>query len=163
MHAPVLASDLNRNLAGDTMKILVLDDDRDFAMGLAALIEQMGHEPSVAYDCKTARALAGSLLFDVILADVELPDGDGRRTCDGLRIEGASQAAYMIAMTGRSDLGDNDFPSFDGYVRKPVTYDLLERVLEEWRIAAGLSRRPRVGKAHVAQEADEEAEQRAVT
>ncbi|SAL81562.1 PAS/PAC sensor hybrid histidine kinase [Caballeronia arvi] len=70
-------------LLGDTMKILVLDDDRDFATGLAALIERMGHEPSVAYECKTARALAGSRLFDVILADVELPDGDGRHTCDG--------------------------------------------------------------------------------
>jgi CheY-like chemotaxis protein len=99
----------------------------------------------------------------VILADVELPDGDGRHTCDGLRMEGASQAAYMVAMTGMSDLGDNDFPSFDGYVRKPVTYDLLERVLEEWRMAAGLSQRPRVDEAHVAQEAGEEAEQRAVT
>ena len=40
----------------------VLDDDRDFVTGLAALIEQMGHEPSVAYNCKTARAMAGSLL-----------------------------------------------------------------------------------------------------
>jgi DNA-binding response OmpR family regulator len=150
-------------LLGDTMKILVLDDDRDFATGLAALIERMGHEPSVAYDCETARALAGSRLFDVILADVELPDGDGRHTCDGLRMEGASQAAYMVAMTGRSDLGDNDFPSFDGYLRKPVTYDLLERVLEEWRMAAGLSRRLRVDEAHVAQVAGEEAEQRAIT
>ncbi|WP_250517661.1 response regulator [Caballeronia sp. INDeC2] len=92
------------------MKILVLDDDRDFATCLSALIEQMGHEPSIAHDCKTARALASRLLFDVILADVELPDGDGRHTCDGLRMEGASQAAYMVAMTGRSDLGDNDFP-----------------------------------------------------
>jgi hypothetical protein len=54
----------------------------------------MGHEPSVAYDCKTARALASSLLFDVILANVELSDGDGRHTCDGLRMKGASQSAY---------------------------------------------------------------------
>jgi hypothetical protein len=46
----------------------------------------------------------------------------------------------MIAVTGKTDLGDDDFPSFDGYVRKPVTYDLLERVLEEWRLAAGLDR-----------------------
>lgn len=131
------------------MEILVLDDDADFATGLAALIEQMGHEPSIAQDCKSARALPSSEVFDVILADVELPDGDGRHTCDGLRMTGASQAAYMLAMTGKSDLGDNDFPSFDGHMRKSVTYDLLERVLEEWRIAAGLSRRA-CSEAHVA-------------
>ncbi|SAL81565.1 hypothetical protein AWB74_05984 [Caballeronia arvi] len=78
-------------------------------------------------------------------------------------MEGASHAAYMVAMTGRSDLGDNDFPSFDGYLRKPVTYDLLERILEEWRMAAGLSRRLKVDVAHVTQQAGEEAEQRAIT
>jgi hypothetical protein len=60
----------------------------------------------------------------------------------GLRAEGASQTAYMIAVTGQANLGDDDFPSFDGYMRKPVTYDLLERVLEEWRDAADLDRSP---------------------
>jgi DNA-binding response OmpR family regulator len=125
------------------MKILVLDDDLDFATGLAALIGQMGHDAMIAHDCRTARRLASDQLFDVILADVELPDGDGRHTCDGLRMDGASQTAYMVSMTGRSDLGDNDFPSFDGYMRKPVTYELLERVLEEWRISAGLDRQGR--------------------
>jgi two-component system OmpR family response regulator len=40
----------------------------------------------------------------------------------------------MIAVTGRVDLGATDFPSFDGYVRKPITFELLESVLEEWRV-----------------------------
>jgi hypothetical protein len=48
----------------------------------------------------------------------------------------------MIAVTGRVDLGATDFPSFDGYVRKPITFELLESVLEEWRVAAGLDRQP---------------------
>jgi len=132
------------------MKILVFDDDRDFAAGLAALIEQMGHEVTVAHECESARQLASAQLFDVILADVDLPDGDGRHTCDSLRQEGASQTAYMVAITGRHDLGDNDFPSFDGYMCKPVTYDLLERVLEEWRVTAGLDRRARADESHAA-------------
>ncbi|WP_250536938.1 response regulator [Caballeronia sp. AZ10_KS36] len=132
------------------MKILVFDDDRDFTAGLAALIEQMGHEVTVAHECESARQLASAQLFDVILADVDLPDGDGRHTCDSLRQEGASQTAYMVAITGRHDLGDNDFPSFDGYMCKPVTYDLLERVLEEWRVTAGLDRHVRADEAQAA-------------
>jgi len=122
------------------MQILILDDDQDFANGLAALIARMGHGVAIAHNCAAARTFAHDRDFDVILADVDLPDGDGRHVCDGLRAEGASQGAYMIAVTGKTDLGDDDFPSFDGYVRKPVTYDLLERVLEEWRLAAGLDR-----------------------
>lgn len=122
------------------MQILVLDDDDDFASGIAALLLRMGHEATVAHDCEAARKLASSRPFDVILADVELPDGDGRHVCNGLRMQGPSQDAYMIAVTGRADLSDHDFPSFDGYVRKPITFELLESVLEEWRVAAGLDR-----------------------
>ncbi|WP_321796072.1 response regulator [Caballeronia sp. J97] len=120
------------------MNILVLDDDSDFAVSIAQLIEKMGHTVTVSTKCATARSLADTTPFDVILADVDLPDGDGRQTCGILRLDGASQAAYIIAVTGRSDLEDDDFPGFDGYLRKPVTYDVLDHVLEEWRVAAGL-------------------------
>jgi two-component system OmpR family response regulator len=121
------------------MQILILDDDRDLAVSLAALVEKIGHSATVAHDCVTARALAYSQPFDFILADVELPDGDGRIACEGLRSEGASQDAYMVAMTGRVDLEANDFAVFDGYIHKPITFEALERVLEEWRAAAGLT------------------------
>ena len=121
------------------MQILILDDDRDLAVSLAALAEKLGHAVTVAHDCQTARALAYSRPFDFILADVELPDGDGRVACESLRSEGASQDAYMIAITGRADLGDDDFAAFDGYLHKPITFDLLARVLQEWQTAAGLS------------------------
>ncbi|WP_438390493.1 response regulator [Caballeronia sp. DA-9] len=120
------------------MNILILDDDHDLAASLAALAEKLGHAVTVACDCETARALAYACPFDFILADVELPDGDGRVACEGLRSEGASQDAYMIAVTGRADLGNDDFAAFDGYLHKPITFDLLERVLGEWQAAAGL-------------------------
>ena len=82
------------------MHILVLDDDDDFASGIAALLVRMGHDAAVAHDCESAKRLASSRPFDVILADVELPDGDGRHVCNGLRMAGASQDAYMIARDG---------------------------------------------------------------
>ncbi|AMM18714.1 hypothetical protein AX768_31220 (plasmid) [Burkholderia sp. PAMC 28687] len=124
---------------GHRMQILILDDDHDLAASLEALVEKLGHAVTLAHDCETARALAYSSPFDFILADVELPDGDGRVACESLRSEGASQDAYMIAMTGRADLGNDDFAAFDGYLHKPITFDLLERVLGEWQTAAGLS------------------------
>ncbi|GAB5097454.1 hypothetical protein YK56LOC_31700 [Caballeronia sp. HLA56] len=112
----------------------------DLAQSLADLITKMGHQAAVAHDCESARALAQSRSFDIILADVDLPDGDGREVCEGLRMTGTSQEAVMIAVTGRVDLNDNDFPAFDGYMRKPLTYGPFERALEEWRVALGLSK-----------------------
>jgi two-component system OmpR family response regulator len=118
------------------MRVLILDDDCDLAEGLAALVEALGHTVTVAHDCETACALATAQTFDFILADVELPDGDGRTACEGMRDAGASQDAYMVAMTGRPDLWGDDFAAFDGYVRKPVTFESLERALKEWRAVA---------------------------
>ena len=77
------------------MQILILDDDRDLAASLAALTEKLGHAVTVAHDCETARTLAYSSAFDFILADVELPDGDGRVACESLRREGASQKTHI--------------------------------------------------------------------
>jgi two-component system, OmpR family, response regulator len=118
------------------MRVLILDDDCDLAEGLAALVEALGHTVTVAHDCETAGGLAAAQTFDFILADVELPDGDGRTACEVMRDAGASQDAYMVAMTGRLDLWGDDFAAFDGYVRKPVTFESLERALKEWRAVA---------------------------
>jgi two-component system, OmpR family, response regulator len=117
------------------MQILVIDDNRDSADGLAALAAEIGHTVAVAYDCKTATDHATKQSFDVILCDVDLPDGDGRDTCDRMRAEGASQDACMIAVTGRTDLKGDDFPSFDGYLHKPITWPALKHVLDTWEKA----------------------------
>jgi CheY-like chemotaxis protein len=119
------------------MKILVIDDVRDSADSLAALAAELGHSVEVAYDCKTATEFATTTRFDVILCDVGLPDGDGRHACERLRDEGASQDACMIAVTGRTDLHDDDFPSFDGYLHKPFEWPVLKHALETWA-AAGI-------------------------
>ncbi|KDR39002.1 response regulator [Caballeronia glathei] len=114
------------------MQILVVDDARDSADSLAALATEIGHTVVVAYDCKTAMQYATTRSFDVILCDVGLPDGDGRQTCERLRSAGASQDACMIAITGRTDLRGDDFPSFDGYLHKPITWPALRHALETW-------------------------------
>ena len=119
-------------VVGGSMQILVVDDACDSADSLAALATEIGHTVVVAYDCKTAMQYATTRSFDVILCDVGLPDGDGRETCERLRSAGASQDACMIAITGRTDLRSDDFPSFDGYLHKPITWPALRHALETW-------------------------------
>jgi two-component system, OmpR family, response regulator len=118
------------------MKILIVDDSPDSADGLAAVIAQLGHVSVVAYDMSTAFRLALETSYDVILFDITLPDGDGRELCERLRSEGASQEAWMIAVTGRVDLTGRDFESFDGYMHKPITWPALKHTLEMWCAAA---------------------------
>jgi hypothetical protein len=58
-----------------------------------------------------------------------------------LRAKGCVTRAHRrmptwVTMTGRPDLWGDDFAAFDGYVRKPVTFESLERALKEWRAVA---------------------------
>jgi two-component system OmpR family response regulator len=118
------------------MKILIVDDSVDSADGLAAVAAEMGHAAVVAYDMCAAFKSAMETPFDVILFDVDLPDGDGRELCARLRADGASQEACMIAVTGRVDLTGDDFASFDGYMHKPITWPALRHTLDLWCVAA---------------------------
>lgn len=87
------------------MKILVVDGNIESAESISSVVTQMGHEAAVAYTAAAALELASQMPFDVLLCNVNLPDGDGLELSRKLRAEGAFQDARMIAVTGRTDLG----------------------------------------------------------
>lgn len=59
------------------VNILIVDDNRDLADGLAAVLETEGYQPSVCYDGKTAISRLQQQVFDICLLDVKLPDTNG--------------------------------------------------------------------------------------
>ena len=73
-------------LMSSAKRVLLVDDD---AMLRTSLAEQLAAEGSYtvveAGDCATARRLAGDGLYEFMILDVGLPDGDGRTLCRDLR------------------------------------------------------------------------------
>ena len=59
------------------MKILLVDDDRDYCDALAANLENNGCDVDKCYDGKTGLALARSTSPDVIILDIIMPDKEG--------------------------------------------------------------------------------------
>src|SRR6266545_1134577 len=57
--------------------VLVVDDDRDLAALVAAILERDGLTVAVAASLEEAQQQSGP--WDLIIADVRLPNGDGRR------------------------------------------------------------------------------------
>ncbi|MCA1793508.1 MAG: response regulator, partial [Desulfobacteraceae bacterium] len=57
--------------------VLVIDDDPGICLFFSKLFKQMGHESSAAHTIKDGLAQARKNLFDLILLDLELPDGNG--------------------------------------------------------------------------------------
>lgn len=59
------------------LKILIVDDDVDFADGLMEIFELEGHHPVMAHSGKQAIASARADRYDAALVDIGLPDMNG--------------------------------------------------------------------------------------
>ncbi len=83
-----------------SLKILVVDDDRDNADSLAELFELEGHGVSVAYSGEEAIAAYQSADFDVAFMDVMMPGRNGVESF--LEIRQLKPDARVYMMTGFS-------------------------------------------------------------
>lgn len=85
----------------DTAKrLLVVDDDVDFADSVADLLRSEGHMVTVAYSGDAAVKLAREQSFDLVLLDMQMPGLDGVRSLRA--ILGVRPSARVVMMTGYS-------------------------------------------------------------
>ena len=112
------------------MRILVVDDDPELTDILRrALTEQLYHV-QVAHDGETARHLALSEDFDLIVLDLMIPLIDGITVCKCLREAGKTTPVIMLTARDRTDdriLGLD--AGADDYLVKPFSMgELLARI-----------------------------------
>ncbi len=60
-----------------TVSVLIVDDDVDFADGMAEVLELDGHMVDVANTSKEGVEAAGGKEYDAAIIDIGLPDGNG--------------------------------------------------------------------------------------
>ena len=108
---------------------LVVDDDSNFLLPLAELVEREGFTTSVASSLKDARALIRSKVPDLVLIDLFLPDGQG---IDLLEDIDAASATEVVLVTGHASV-DTAVQSLrrgaSDYLTKPVDIPRLKTVL----------------------------------
>jgi len=112
-------------------RVLVVDDNIDAAETMAMLLDQLGHEVSVAHDGEAALAAASENHPEVVLLDIGLPRMDGYEVCTRLRHEGSNQA-LIAAVTGYGQPEDRrkaQEAGFDAHLLKPVSLEALKALL----------------------------------
>lgn len=120
------------------MRVLVVDDNRDAADGLALLLGIAGHEARATYCGADALALARESRPDVILLDLGMPGMDGYQVARELRRDPATGGVTLVALTGwglDEDRARAAEAGFDRHVTKPVSFDALRQLLAD--IASG--------------------------
>jgi two-component system CheB/CheR fusion protein len=124
------------------VRVLVVDDNRDAAESLAALLRLDHHEVEVAYDGVSGLAAAEKQRPEVILLDLGMPGMDGYEVARRLREQGFLQETVVVAVTGRSQEKDrrrSEELGFDGHLVKPVDPEALHALLAKSRRAATVS------------------------
>ena len=114
-------------------RILVVDDNIDSALSLAALLEMSGHTLSVAHSGADALHLVTVDVPDVVLLDIGLPAMNGYEVASRLRELPGMSACRLVAITGygqESDKQSTAAAGFDAHLVKPVDYALLVEILE---------------------------------
>lgn len=113
-------------------KILIVDDERDYACVLKERLEFEGFDVSVAYDGPAGLDLRNKVQPDVILLDIMMPGMDGFDFVRALREKNAKAVTSVILVTafGR-DLNDEQGGLIGKLpiIRKPFEMDeLLEAI-----------------------------------
>lgn len=114
-------------------RVLVVDDNHDSAIALAALLRLSGHEAWVAHEGESALRLAAEKPPDVALLDIGLPGMNGYEVCRRLRAESWGARLMVIAVTGWGQDEDRiraKEAGFDHHLVKPVTYETLSNLFE---------------------------------
>jgi len=108
------------------LRILLVEDDATVADVIAGLLQARGHTVVHALHGLAALSEVAAGRFDIGLLDLDLPALDGIAIAGQLRAMG--YALPLIAVTARSDAYAEQqvlAAGFDGFLRKPVTGDLL--------------------------------------
>ena len=87
------------------LTLLIIDDNRAFRTVARAVLGDGFRIVGEAADARSGIALARDLDPDIVLLDVELPDGDGFDVAASLAAHGARPAVVLTSGRGRSELG----------------------------------------------------------
>ncbi|EGF92668.1 response regulator [Asticcacaulis biprosthecium C19] len=116
------------------LDVLIVDDNTDSADTTRWMLELIGHRPRVENNGPAALEAVQRLRPDVVLLDIGMPGMDGYEVCRLLREMPGGTDMVIIAQTGwgqESDRRQAFDAGFDHHVTKPVSLDLLSRVLNE--------------------------------
>ena len=117
---------------GKSIRVLIVDDNRDGADALGMLVEALGNQVHVTYSGSQALAVAAVFRADLLLVDLVMPDMDGCRLAMRFRELPDFAHTKLVAVTGHKDPEHAALAmkaGFDSLIVKPVALAAIKEVL----------------------------------
>jgi len=121
------------NTTAATLRVLIVDDNRDGADALGMLVEALGHQTHVTYGGQQALEVATAFQPDLMLVDLLMPDIDGCSLVKQIRQVPAFAKTKIVAVTGQKDNEHKALAmraGFDAFLVKPASLAEIRAVLE---------------------------------
>jgi CheY-like chemotaxis protein len=120
--------------AGSARRVLVVDDDVDVSLTLAALLEDLGCEVSVVHRGADALVRARAFRPALIIMDLAMPGASGYDLAPALRASPELEGARLVALSGydgEDDRRRSRAAGFDHHWVKPLDPDALATLLQD--------------------------------
>jgi PAS domain S-box-containing protein len=114
------------------LRLLVVDDNRDAADTLAALLSVMGHDVVVAHDGHQALRMLDGLRPHAVFLDIGMPGLSGYDVAQAVRRDARHDGVMLVALTGWGGADDRARTAqagFDAHLTKPAPVTAIESVL----------------------------------
>ncbi|HTV79923.1 MAG TPA: ATP-binding protein [Steroidobacteraceae bacterium] len=137
---PITPTENEPRGAGNGLRVLVVDDNKEVADTCAMLMDLSGHKVQCAYTGVSALEIAEQFRPEVILTDIGLPDIDGHAFARRVRETQWGRAAVLVAVTGwgEAELRQQSVAAgFAHHLTKPVDPKTIESLLRDIEAGAG--------------------------
>jgi CheY-like chemotaxis protein len=125
---------LAETTAGDSVDILIAEDDALMRQSLRGLLEDAGYRCTEVDDGPKAVAMARRLLPRCAILDLAMPGLDGFTVARQLREDPRTRGVHIHCLTGRTDLAarqEAHEAGFETYLTKPIDPAQLLRVVHD--------------------------------
>lgn len=119
--------------SGRALRVLVVDDNQDFATSLALMIRSMGSDVEIAFDGSAGLEAARRTAPQIAFIDIGMPGMNGYDLAAQLRRVPELADSVFVAVTGWGQVKDRQRASeagFDFHLTKPVAPGDIEAVLK---------------------------------
>ena len=110
-------------------KILLVEDNEMIVKGLVYSLSKEGFETNIAYNAQEAESKIESNVYDIIILDVMLPDGNGFELCKHIKENKDIPIIFLTAKDDEKDVVNGFNLGADDYVIKRFrTMELISRI-----------------------------------
>ena len=121
-------------------KILLVEDDKSIVLNLTEFLESEGYQVKSASGQMSALQLVNSEVFDLVLLDISLSDGNGFAVCKAIKSEYNIPVIFLTASGDEYSTVTGFEVGADDYIVKPFRpRELVTRIKNILRLTGGAS------------------------